>query len=144
MVIGRGLRQAVTFIEILISIVLFAVALIPVFDLMGKGAGLTRETQESLSASHLAAEVVDQISCMPFRDIPVLSGFPLTDKENGALLVEGRWSSMLILGRLPDGFHRELTIESLSAYMKKITAKISWGTTPRHSLSYCGIREWTP
>ena len=136
--------RGTTFIELLIAILVFGLALVPLFDVFSKGSGLIKATRESVVAVNLASEVVDQISGMHYQDIPVLNGYPLDSSADQALLWQGRPGSRLFLTPLPEGFSRILSIVPINSKAKKITAQIVWGGSPEHQVTISGVREWSP
>lgn len=137
-------RKGVSFVEIVVSLFLFALAVLPVFDLMRRSGELARVSREQVVANLLAAETLNQICCMSYSDIPVINGFPLDDAWNGAMLLQGQPDTTLYLSSLPPGFSRELTIEEFSARSRKIRVRVAWGKAPEHQVTLAAIREWSP
>ncbi|MBF0499440.1 MAG: hypothetical protein HQM09_04875 [Candidatus Riflebacteria bacterium] len=134
----------VSMVEIMVSILIFGFCLLPVFELISRSNQTVHVTQDEIKAFSLSAELIDQISCMPFDAIPVMNEYPLKNSDNGSQLYENKIATKLILSELPDGYVRFLTIETVSPRMKLIKAKIEWGTNPRHQQSFQSILEWTP
>jgi len=149
----RG-KPGMSLIEIVISMALFGAALLPVYDLIGKGAQISRTNEQEVTAAHLAAELSDQIACIPYRYLPTITDRSLPNADNGAYLMEmrGRYESfnptLLTLSPLPKGFERVLSIETFSTSpnccLKKVTVKILWGVEPRRNHTVTSLVEWRP
>lgn len=137
-------RKGVSFVEIVVSLFLFALAVLPVFDLMRRSGELARVSREYVVANLLAAETLNQICCMNYADIPVINGFPLDDAWNGSMLLQGQPDTTLRLSSLPQDFSRELTIEEFSARSRKVKVRVAWGKSPEHQVTLAAIREWSP
>ena len=151
----RKLRGfGMSLLEILISIFLLGAALLPIFSLIGKGQQMARTNEDEILAFNLGAELVDQIACFPYNTIPVLGDRSLSNSDNGAYLIEVKGSkkafnpTLLILSELPKGFERFLTIEEFNnrpnCCLKKVTARISYGTTPRRNFTITSLVAWRP
>lgn len=137
-------KKAYSFVEIIVSTFIFALALIPVFNLMSRSSSSARITKERVQATTLAIEVANQICSMSYADIPVVAGLPLPDTANGALLQQGRPCTKLKLSPLPKGFERELSIEKLSPKAKIVKSVISWKKDASHSAKIVRVIEWSP
>lgn len=139
----RKKRKGVTLIEIMISVLILGLTLLPVFDLIKMGARRVRNTQEEVTASNLATELVEQIMCMPYSLVPVVSERPLPNSDSGDKL-SNDLSTIIVLSNIPDGFQRFLSIESVSTRLKKITAKVEWGNSPTRKIIHTSLMEWRP
>jgi hypothetical protein len=138
-------RLGLTMVEIVVSVFVFAVALVPLFDLFRRGASTIRMEREHILAVGLASELVDQITCFPFRDVPDVGGVPIDQSTVEEMyLVQNVPSTRLILSHLPNGFSRTLTIESVSKKLKKIKAEVSWGPDLNRRVSCQALMEWSP
>jgi hypothetical protein len=137
-------RRAITMIELLISLFIFAACLVPVFDLFRRVSETSRVTQEEVTAFHAAAELVEQVSLVPFAALPLTSGLPLPKGSQELQLVADTPAAVLVLSPLPATFDRELTIEQVSARLKLIKAVVAWGTAPRHTSTCQVLVEWRP
>lgn len=131
-------------IEVLIAVFLFALCLLPIFQLLERSSTTTRTTREEIQASNLASELLDQISTIPFDSLAIVADLPVKNLDNGLQLVEGRPETRLVLSALPDGFDRTLTIESLSPTLKLVKTRIEWNKSPRHSVVFQTLLEWVP
>lgn len=138
-------RQAVSMLELLIAVFVLAVALVPLFDLFRHGSQTMKMEREHVLATSLASELVDQIVCIPFRNIPIVGGTPISTTPGEELyLVQNLPTSRIILTDLPDGFERTLTIENISEKLKKIQAVVSWGPQLSRNVSCQVLLEWSP
>ncbi len=137
-------RQAYSFIEVVIAVVIFGLALIPVFHLISRGTAMTKFSKETVIASNLANELASQICSMRFADVPIVGGVPLGNEADNALLQEGKLFTRLKLTQMPEGFIRELTIEKFSPKSKVIKVMIAWDKSPEHRLTIDRIFEWAP
>lgn len=136
--------RGVTLIEIMISLLIFAACLVPVFDLFRRVSETSRVTQEEVVAFQAAAELVEQLTVVPFDALPVTNELPLKGSGEGLQLRQGIPGSILVLGDLPAGFERVLTIEEVSPRLKLIKAAVAWGTAPRRTSICQALVEWTP
>ncbi|MBF0409816.1 MAG: prepilin-type N-terminal cleavage/methylation domain-containing protein [Candidatus Riflebacteria bacterium] len=141
-VIRMNKKRGMTLIEIVVSVLVLGLCLVPVFDLLRKSGTVTKAGQDEVIASNLAAEIVDQISCMPFKDIPDLAEREFGNADNEALLMGGKISTILILSDLPAGYKRFLKIETISSRLKKVSTKVKWGTNPVHEIKMPILIEW--
>lgn len=133
-----------TLIELVVAIFLFALCLLPIFQLLERSSQTTRTTREEIQASNLASELLDQISTIPFDSLVIVADLPVKNLDNGLQLVEGKPETRLVLSPLPEGFDRTLTIESLSSTMKLVKTRIEWNKSPRHSVVFQTLLEWVP
>ncbi|MBF0547981.1 MAG: hypothetical protein HQM08_26325 [Candidatus Riflebacteria bacterium] len=137
-------KAAMSLLEIVVSVFIFGLCLLPIFELLGKSRQIARVTQEEITASNLAVELVDQICCMPFDQIPIMNEIPLKNDGNGYRLLQGKVATELILSPLPEGYDRTLTIESISQCIKLVKAEVGWGNNPHRNSSIECLLEWTP
>lgn len=149
---GRG-RAGMSLVEILISLFLMSLALLPIFDLISKGSQLARTNEDEVVAFNLAAELIDQIACIPFHCLPPIGERILTNEDNGVYLIDlgpevPYNPTLLVLSTLPRGFERTLTIENFNprpnCCLKKVTARVAWGTDPPRQFTLCSLVEWRP
>jgi len=133
-----------TLVEILVATLVFALTIITISDFYGKTTQQIRLTREYIYAHVIAVELVDQICCMPFKKVPVLSERPVDDGLDGSLLVQGSVATRLVLSRLPEGFSRQLSITEITPGLKRIDVKVFWGKGARHSFSSQALMEWQP
>ncbi|MBI3039696.1 hypothetical protein HYY75_11745 [bacterium] len=137
-------QRGLTFVEVLISALVFGMCLVPIFDLIGRGAAIARTSREEVLASAFSAELIDQIRGIPFNKVPPLNERPLKNSDNGALLLESQIDTMLLLSPMPNDFERVISVESTSSKLKKLTAKVSFGKSPKHEVTMISLMEWTP
>lgn len=142
----RTIRPArgVSMVEILISLVIFGLALLPIFGVIGKTSTQVRVNRDAILAMQLAGELIDQVSGMPFGTVPVIGNLPLPNEKHGQLLVPGKIETMLILTALPPDFERILSVEQSSPRTRLIRCTIFWGRNPRHESRWQALMEWSP
>jgi len=139
------LRHGLTVVELMVAVLVFGVALIPLFDIFRMSSATIRMEREHLIATYLATELVDQIACFPYRTIPEVNGIPIQETEGAELyLVQDQPATRLVLTALPEGFERTLTIHTLSGNLKKIKAIVAWGRGAGRNVSSQTLLEWTP
>lgn len=143
-------------IELLVSVFILGLALLPMFDLLSRGARQVRVSREETLAVAINSELIDQIQCMPFADIPLedsahqpLLDKPIRNSDNGKCLSGeplggGNISTVLFLSPIPDGFERTLSIASVTDYLKRITVSVKWGTDMKHEVKYSAFMEYSP
>jgi len=149
-----SLRTGLTLVEVLISMFLLGAALIPIFDLISKGAQTSQTNEEEIIAASLAMELVDQIATIPYKYLPLISERMLTNEDNGAYLLDLRGPrrefnpTLLLLSHLPKGYERVLTIDNFTnrpnGLLKKVTVTISWGSFPHRIFTISSLVEWRP
>ena len=140
----RRACRGLSLIEILVAVLVFALGLLPVFDLFRRSIQTYQFGRDEVVAGALAHELIDQIRGMPFGDVPILSERPLTNADDGAELLGGRPATRLDLTHLERGFERYLTVEEVHDRLKKIRCRVTWGTSPRRTLEAEVLREWAP
>lgn len=141
---AAGRRNAYSLVEVLISLLIFGAALIPVFHLISQSTVFTRFSKESVIASNLANELANQICSMRYAEVPVVGGVPLPNEADNAMLQEGKPGTRLRLTPMPERFIRELTIEIFSSRSKVIKAVVAWGNDPEHQVTITRIFDWAP
>jgi type II secretory pathway pseudopilin PulG len=134
----------VTLLEILVSLLVFAIGLLPVFDLIRRSTEVARFSREEVIARYLALELADQVAAMPFSLIPDLGDRPLRNEDDGAVLLQGRAETLLVMTPMPPGFSRFLTIETINPRLKRIRARLAWGTFPAREVVITSLTEWRP
>jgi len=134
----------VSLVEILVSVFLFGLCLVPVFSVFGKMTDQSRFNRDTILGMQLAVELVDQVSGMPFQAVPLLAARPLSNRENGILLQRGRPETMLVLSPLPPGFERFLTVAAASPRTRLVRGVVTWGTMPKHESRWEALMEWSP
>ncbi|MBF0499230.1 MAG: hypothetical protein HQM09_03815 [Candidatus Riflebacteria bacterium] len=143
-------RFGVTMIELILSVFILAVALLPTFDLLTKGTRQVRISREETLAVAYNAELIDQIMCMPFNDIATMTSKSILSTDNGKcltgdLLTGGHVTTLLYLSPLPDEFQRTISIEEvIPDYLKKITVSVKWGNDIKHEVKYSVFMEYSP
>ena len=137
-------RRGISLLEILLSLLIFGVCLIPIFSVIGKTTSQARSTRDGILAMQLAGELVDQVCGMPFRAVPTIEAKALPNEDHGTLLAPGKLETMLILSTLPPDFERVLTIEEPSPRCKLVRCTIFWGRAPRHESRWQALMEWNP
>ena len=147
-------RCGMTMLELLVAVFILGIAVVPIFDLLTRGAVQARVSREETLAVVANAELVDQIQCMPFADLRVKPGEEtrqLGNSDNGKCLVgngetpeTGNPSTVLFLSPVPDDFTRTVTIMPISDYLKKITVSVKWGGDTAHEVTYSVFMEYSP
>lgn len=137
-------RTGYSLIEILIAVLIFGIAMIPVFHLIYHGSHITRFSKESVIATNLANELTNQICSMHYADVPLVNEVPLDNNADNALLKEGRAGTRLKLTAMPSTFFRTLTVEKFSPKSLVVKAKVGWSGSPEHQISVSRIFEWSP
>ncbi|MBF0545967.1 MAG: type II secretion system protein [Candidatus Riflebacteria bacterium] len=73
-------RQAMTLIELLVAMVIFSIAMLPIMGLFGRGAVSTQMTTDYLSAMQMSSSYLRGLANLPVADIPI--GDPVALEKN--------------------------------------------------------------
>lgn len=137
-------RRAVTMIEVLVSILILGVALIPILELLGRGARQERVSREETLAVVLGSELLDQIQCMPYGDLQPAADLMIRNQDHRHNLVEGRDSTMLFVTPAPDHYTRLLSIVDVNDYLRRISVTVRWGGDATHEIRLATFMEFAP
>ncbi len=137
-------RQGITMLELVISVFILGLALLPVFELLTRGAHHERVSRDETLAVAMGSELLDQIQCMPYADLQVTSDLPIGNADHGSNLVQNRDSTVLMITPVHEQFTRTLTIEDLSDYLRKITVKVTWRSEAEHTVHLTTFMEYAP
>lgn len=130
-------------LETLIALLIFAIAMIPVFDLIKSGAVRARNSMQENIVSSLAAELIEQLSCMPFDSVPIVNDLKIENSDNGCWLGKSH-ETFLVISEAAQDIRRKLTIKAVSPFLKQVSVEIEFGTTPRRISRFSTFLEWQP
>ncbi|MBI5401535.1 hypothetical protein HZB05_01770, partial [Candidatus Wolfebacteria bacterium] len=99
-------------LEILIALAIFALTITTVIFLSSGGQSVSVDTELNNQTIYKAREQL----------------------ENARATAKNNFSSLVSASSTDNGFLKELTVENLGAYEKKVTSKISWQLTPSRIL----------
>jgi len=138
--------RGASLLEALVAVLLFAIGVVPVFDMIRRSTQLVAFSREEVIARAAAGELVDQVAAMPFRWIPLREEHPRPNADDGVRLHPDRPETRLTLTPLPEPFGRFLTIAAVpgTTRLKTVKARVSWGRSPAHQVVMEAVVEWQP
>lgn len=135
--------RGITLVELLVSVFILALALLPTFDLLTRGVSQVRVSREEIIATLAGSELLDQILCMPFPDLADTPKLEIPPSFSGNL-VASQSSTALFLSPLPEAFRLTLAIKSCSDYLKKVSVTVAWKTEASHEVRFSSFMEYSP
>ncbi|MBF0407958.1 MAG: hypothetical protein HQM10_11425 [Candidatus Riflebacteria bacterium] len=142
------IKRAVSFVELLIAIVVIALAMFPIMSLVSTSHGDSRSTLEEVIASNLASEAIEAVQSLPLKLVPMNVD---TEIVAGTFAVAEAAGYTVGLATPPVGFKRFLKTEAVSiesvvpsdlqqgikdraasaSVIIKIKARVEWSTRGR-------------
>lgn len=136
--------RGIVLIEIIVALVVFAISIIPLFNLMDQSMRVSRFTHEVFAAENYSLELIEQIAV--FSDIPdELIEFNVNNAPDGrSFKLKEDPLTTLSLSPMPDSFTRTLTIRTVNPYLKSISSTVSWGESPDHEVTNTIFVDYQP
>ncbi|MBF0408632.1 MAG: prepilin-type N-terminal cleavage/methylation domain-containing protein [Candidatus Riflebacteria bacterium] len=79
----KALRPGMTLLELIVAVVIFTIAMLPIMGVFGRGAVVTQMTNDYISAMQMSSSYLRGIVNLPITDVPIGNPVPL-DKEYGS------------------------------------------------------------
>ena len=79
----KALRSGMSLLEVIVAVVIFTVAMLPIMGVFGRGAVVTQMTNDYIVAMQMSSSYLRGLVNLPIADVPIGNPVPL-DKEYGS------------------------------------------------------------
>lgn len=132
-------RAGLGLIEVVVATMVLAAVAIPLFTLFRTGVRATHATIHEILATHLAAELAEQLETVPFDELAAdLGGDERVYDSDAGELVDGgaigETSYAFHVSPLPPGFARQVTLRRAAPTLIYAAVEVTWrrpGGPPR-------------
>lgn len=129
-----------SFVELLIAIIILTIGLVFSLHVYSQSFKLRTLTSERLFASSWAESNLEQLSCIPFKDL-IPGRIEANREEKKIELNAGSPASTLIIPPLPENMEGSMEIMLVSKTLKWITVKVDWGQDTTSQLEFTTFVE---